>query len=352
MNIMKKKQLLLIAKFILIYFENYKCYNTYKNIENLVKFTSEEEKKVKNQEYSGKVVETKKYIKIRHLRDLKYIIENNVDQINNIESIIIQSQNFYDLKIFETKKSFDSLQVLDLKNNNISDISALSSKAFPRLISLSFSINRLSDDSLKKIHNLCEGIKSLQDLILSRNNFTKYELLKGWNKYKNLKKLYIGINRIHPDYKNMKDDSELFDFSNIEELGLTKGIFSEESIGLISKFKLDNVKILYLSGNNLSSLKFINNLNCENLEDIWLEGNNFTDFYCLNKFKKLRIINLTANQIEDISKLENFLKELTDMEKIILYQNKFDLNITRNYDCIEKAKEIKNSKKENIKVIV
>ena len=48
-------------------------------------------------------------------------------------------------------------------------------------------------------------------------------------------------------------------------LGVTRGVFSDLTIKLISNFNLINLQKLYISGNNLSSLIFVEHLNCKNL---------------------------------------------------------------------------------------
>jgi len=102
------------------------------------------------------------------------------------------------------------------------------------------------------------------ELNFSRNCFTKYELLEDWENFKNLKILYLGINKLHPDYENVKDKKVIYDFSNIDDLGLSTGLFSEEAIKLLEKFNLKNIKTLYLNANNLNSFDFIDYLNCNN----------------------------------------------------------------------------------------
>lgn len=226
-------------KVIILSFRDNPCFCDYKNFNNLIKYFNRPKNSVEDKRQNIET-ENEMDLKIRKIRELKYITkvyqENREKMVNKkIKSICIQTQNFYNLNIFKTNENafFEKLEILDLKNNNISNIKVLSEIIFPELKYLSFSTNRLSDDSIEIIHKLYKTMPKLFLLNLSRNAFTRHELLKGWENFKNLKQLFIGINRIHPDLEKMENNDEIYDFSNINELGLSTGIFSEKSINLI-----------------------------------------------------------------------------------------------------------------------
>ena len=90
-------------------------------------------------------------------------------------------------------------------------------------------------------------------------------------------------------------------------------------------------------------------MNCINLEELSLINNNIKEFYVFIKFKKLKIINLKQNKISSISKLNEFLEELPDIEKINISDNLIDLNSSENEEIIEIAKEKRNSHYQKIK---
>lgn len=328
------KDFKIIRNLIIYNFIDYPCYNNYNNLKNYELYLDA----LKKEEHFQNSEETKILLKIRNSRELKNIIINHIDQINNIESIIIEKKNFFNLELFQMKE-YKNLKVLSLTDNNISNINPLATTEFPELETLILSINRLSDDSIDIIHNLYNNMPKLSFINLSRNNFSKYELLKGWHNFKNLKKLFLGINEIYPDFENIKNKNNKFDFGNIEELGLSTGIFSVESIILLKSMKLDNVKILYLTSNNLISLDFVEYMNCPNLEEFWAKSNNFKEFDILTKFKKLQIINLGDNKIENIDELEDFISKLKNIKKILLNENPIKLSFEK-YNIIKSMKDV------------
>ena len=106
-----------------------------------------------------------------------------------------------------------------------------------------------------------------------------------------------------------------------------------------------------MNSNNLNSVKFFEKMNCINLEELSLINNNIKEFYVFIKFKKLKIINLKQNKISNIYKLNEFLEELPDIEKINISDNLIDLNSSENEEIIEIAKEKRNSHYQKIKII-
>jgi Leucine-rich repeat (LRR) protein len=64
-------------------------------------------------------------------------------------------------------------------------------------------------------------------------------------------------------------------------------------------------------------------------------NNYIEDFRQLVKFKNLKIINLKDNKIKDISKLDEFVKEFTELKRIIISKNKIDTKDEKNIKIIE-----------------
>ena len=148
--------------------------------------------------------------------------------------------------------------------------------------------------------------------------------------------LYVGSNQ----FKNSEVNTTL-DSSKIEEIGLSIGVFNDESIHFISKFKFNNLKILYLQANNLSSLSFINDLELPNIKEIWLKNNKLDDFYPLSKYKTLNFINLSGNCIKNIDKLVSFIDEFKELKEIDIKDNNIDFNDKKNVNIILEFKKKK-----------
>ena len=215
-----------------------------------------------------------------------------------------------------TKFNLNKLEILSLKNNNITDIIPLKSISFPNLKKLCLEENKITDDNYKVFEQL--DAPNLKFINLFKNQFKSSGIFTTLRRFKKLKKFFIGNNKIDTF------DDKIYDCSQIKEIGLSVGMFSEKTIEKISNFKFDYLKILYLNSNNIHSLSFIKGLNCENLEEIWFMNNYIETFYELERFKNLKIINMKNNKIKDISKLEEFVNKLPSLEKIVLSENKID----------------------------
>lgn len=349
----EKPDLILFDYLILNSYQKMRNFINYKNISNLLAYLSKYRDSSKEINNNKKKMEI--YYKINRLKELKNIIKTDYDKINQIESINIQAQNFYDLNILKTNEpfiSYNKLLNLDLRQNNISDISSLISINFPELKNLNLSTNRIGNESIDNIFELNKNCPKLEILDLSNNAFTEYKLFECCQTFSSLKTLNLGKNLLNTDFKMIQNEIIKYDFSNLNELDLSFGVFSKQSIDLMNNFKLDNILKLDLCSNNLNSLTFIKKLNCDKLEEILLADNHLKEFYILKKFKKLRLINLKGNHISNINNLNKFLKELPMMEKLILSKNKIDLNKTKNDEIIEGERSQRNSLNDKIQIII
>ena len=352
-NELKAKLFVEIIELIYSTFRYYPCFDNYLNLDNMIKYFCEninDRRKITRKDNDR----FEFFKKINNRKELKYFLKDYPDKINKIISIIIQTQNFYDLNLLKTNDfqiSYDKLNVLDLRNNNINDVSPLISIKFPELKNLNLSLNRLSDKSIHDICNLCRNLPKLTILSLSSNAFTKYEILKCVKNCSNLKVFDISNNFLLCDLKKSDMHNDTFNLKNIEILNFS-GIFSNKSIELLKNLEFEYLKKINLNSNNLNSVKFFEKMNCINLEELSLINNNIKEFYVFIKFKKLKIINLKQNKISSISKLNEFLEELPDIEKINISDNLIDLNSSENEEIIEISKEKRNSNYQKIKIII
>ena len=81
-----------------------------------------------------------------------------------------------------------------------------------------------------------------------------------------------------------------------------------------------------------------------------MSNNYLKEFNELIKLRKLKSVNLQSNQINNINNLNEFLKEFPNIEKIILSENKIDLNDIENDDIIEEAKKHRNCSNDKIQL--
>ena len=352
-NLNDKRIMFKFLNTILYNYREYPCFINYNNLTNCINFLNKLNKK-ERELYHKENKKKELYIKIRSLRELKDLLNNDVDKNIKIESIIINTQNFYDLNVLKLlnstlQNSYTHLISLDLKQNNISDIKSLSLIFFPKLINLNLAKNKISNENTENIKNLNINCPKLKKINLSDNAFTKYEIFKCFKSSEHLEIIHIGNNLMNKDLKNIKNKYLNFEFSrNLKELDASYGVFSNKSINIIKYFKFDNLKRLDLSWNNLNSLSFLEKVNCKNLEDIIMSNNCLKEFEELKNYKELKIINLQKNKISDISNLIEFLKGFPNIEIINLIDNNIAINDTENEIIIDKAKKHRNSSNDKI----
>jgi len=124
----------------------------------------------------------------------------------------------------------------------------------------------------------------------------------------------------------------------LDELGLTY-IFNNENIEFIKHLNLKNIKILYLSGNNLTSLSVLKNIKFNRLDELWAKENKISDINAIADIpNKLLIkkINLTFNKIKKID--NSFLDTLKSFAKLKSIDIKS--NDVKYKDCSEIIKQI------------
>ena len=277
-------------------------------------------------------------IKINSLKEFN----NNKQNIELIKSISIKKQNFYNLNILSSVNLINLIR-LHLDENNIDDLSPLIRAKFINLRHLSLSINKIGNRNIEYLSKF--NFKELLTLDLYRNNLTDYNFFREIKNFPKLKQLMSGANTFK-DIDNRNNQNFIYDCSTIKEIGLSNGVFTDKSIiNLISHFKFDSLKLLYLSANNISSLKFIDNLNCPDLREIWLNRNKLKEFELLNKFKRIMKINLKDNYISKIDNIEKFVNSLKELKEFNLINNK-DLEIN------ESNKEIIKNVKKKINLLI
>lgn len=143
------------------------------------------------------------------------------------------------------------------------------------------------------------------------------------------------------------NESIEYDLSSLIELDVSNGVFTDESIKILPKFKLDNLKIIHLIKNNLHSLNFLENIACSNLEEIWLNNNNIDNLdkiYSLKMFQKLKRIEIEDNKIKDINNVLNLINNNKNLKKLNIKRNNFnieDILKLKQYDDLPKILKIK-----------
>ena len=274
--------------------------------------------------------------------EYEYDYHINIKQINKeyVKKIEIVGYNF-NIKILENA-CFKNLEILNLKGNNMSDISLLKAVKFDNLKILNLYSNQISDNMIKYIYDF--NFPKLENLNFGFNNFKSYEFFNSIVHFNELKILNITSNHFEtkiPEYLKIND----LEFPALEEIDFSNGIFSDETIGIIfPKFKFKNLRYLDLTSNNIHNLDFIQNIKECPLEKLILTNNEIDELQLkiLNNFKTLREIQLKNNAIKNKKEVEDLVENLKNLEKIILYGNPMNLydNKKPKNDFMDEVNEI------------
>ena len=95
-NNFPNRTLFTLMNLILSSYKDYPCFTIYKNLNNLLTYLKT--KKYGRELNLDREQKMEILFKINQIKKLKAFLSNQQNKINRIESIIIDSQNFYDLK--------------------------------------------------------------------------------------------------------------------------------------------------------------------------------------------------------------------------------------------------------------
>lgn len=253
-------------------------------------------------------------------------LENNRGNSSLMVSIRLNDQkNFPSLSIFNQMK-LDNLKILELKGNKIIDISPLLNLNLYFLETLDLEDNELDNQCIDVLNKI--KLNNLIWLNLYINKITTIKIFEIIENFKTLKNLFLGNNPFSED--EIKNNNKKYIFPCVlNELGIT-GNFNNESIHFIKYLNLENVKVIYLSRNNLTSLECLKNCYFYQLEQFWAADNLITDIneikYLKNK-KTIEKINLSGNKISVIKdKFLKLLNQFPNLKLINLKNNQIDEN--------------------------
>ena len=157
----------------------------------------------------------KKYIKYIHELEELFIQDDKNNQL--INSINLKQINLDISRL--CKINLINLKELSLCDNNISNIEPLINATFIDLKNLDLSKNKLDNDNIPYIKKF--KFAELISLNLFSNDFTDFEIFKAVEKFKKLKGLSIGLNKLeifNIDINQTKinlDSINLFTFKKI-----------------------------------------------------------------------------------------------------------------------------------------
>ena len=292
-------------------------------------------------------------------KELKVLITNNYKIGLDMEKIVITLNNDNEIKEIElknrikyTNKEYD-ITIIEIKEedniNNYLEIDENIMKKDKNMIYINNSIYILQYPRIQKLgvsYGILKGI--YEDKKYNFNHICSTEegssgspiinlinnKVIGIQKESNNKNSYnVGlflnyaiedfINNINNKYiikeLNERFNLNLNDTENLEKLKIRwKGI----NIDKLDKMRIDNLKELDLSNNDISDIKVLEKVKFENLEKLDLSHNQISDIKVLKKvkFENLEILDLSWNEISDIKILEKVKFE--NLKELYLYNNK------------------------------
>ena len=233
-----------------------------------------------------------------------------------------------------------NLEKLQLQGNGIKSIEPFLHCNFEKLKFLDLEDNKLNDESFKDFDKL--NFKNIRYINLYKNEIKSPTILEKVKNYPTLKTYFVGENLFSEKEINNNKNKEI-DLTQLKKIGLT-GNFSDKTIDFMSNLKFSNLKIMYISRNNLTSLKFLKNIRCKNLVSFWAINNkltNYNDILELPFKEEIEKINLKGNKINNIDNLLDFIKHFPKLKELILKDNPINM---KNPCCEKIINEVKNKK--------
>ena len=274
------------------------------------------------------------------------IIEFNKKYHTDIKNNEIKELNLRMKKLgngvlkYLSRLELNQLEVLDLSDNSISDISLLQKAHLPNLQSLSLDGNNITD-----LTPLCEvNFPLLQGLFLFNNKITDIISLEKVN-FPELQSLYLYNNKISniqilkkTNFPLMESlnlyGNKISDINVLENVNYRKlqflSLHSNEikDISVFEKVKFDELEELYLYSNKISDINVFGKVKFVKLQKLDLHNNKINDISILDKIKCNQIseLYLNNNLIINISVLEKV--KFTQLQKLSLHYNKItDLSV-------------------------
>ena len=239
-------------------------------------------------------------------------------QLENLEKLCLDNNKISDINILE-KVKYKELKELYLNGNNISNIEILEKVNFPNLQTLDLSCNKITNiDVFEKVN-----FPKLKMLSFHKNNLTKIEKIK-LAKLEKLNLLALSHNE-RIDINPLKDAK----FENLQYLFLAD--INLKTIDIFGFFIFKHLKLLTLGGNNISNIKALSKVDFKELEDLILYDNKISDIEVLAEvnFPKLKILNLSSNKITNIEVLKNV--NFPELNELDLQQNNIvEINVFKN----------------------
>ena len=258
-----------------------------------------------------------------------------INNIKDFERYQYQSDLFSSIDINQVNFSLsklkylplNNLELLKLTNTEITNLDGILNKKFDKLKSLNLACNKLTYKNFEKFEP--KNFKNLETLNIFFNEIRSIKIFSKIAEFKKLKVLYIGKNKFDIDEMKKYNKNKIY-FPELKILGIT-GSLSEDKIKFFPYLVCKNLEVLYISKNNLGSLKFMKECEFKNLKRFWsvdnkLKGNIKDVLEYLPSKETLEIINLEENNINNLDGFDEIIDKFPKLKEINLKNNNINLN--------------------------
>ena len=208
----------------------------------------------------------------------------------------------------------------------LTEINALASCSFPELKKLIIGCANLDDKCIKVIKNL--KLPKIKFISLFANKITSPEIFGAVEKFDTLEKFYLGFNKI--DINKLPNKNIIYNFpKNLIELGISNMFDKTNNSFITEHLNLENIKLLFISSNEIISLKSFEKIKFNQLEEFWVRGNekegecleSIEDIKYLQGKETIKKIVVKQNRIKDIEKLVDIIFLFPNLELFIIEDN-------------------------------
>ena len=308
---------------LLNYYYDRPSYNGYKAIKVAKAFLSHP--------FKQKIKPNLKYEELFKITSIKELKEK-INYPHLIYKIIINGdetkEELENLNIFKNKK-FSKLEVIQINNiKKLNNIEALTSCLFPELKELVIGCTELNNECINVIKKL--KLPKIKFISFFGNKITSPEIFGAVEKFNTLEKYYIGSNQI--DINKLPNKKIKYNFpKNLIELGISKMFTKNTNSFITEHLNLKNIKMLYISGNEIVSLKAFEKIKFNHLEEFWVRGKekgecleSIEEVEYLKHIKSLKKIVVKQNSIKDIEKLVDIISPFKNLELFNIEDNGID----------------------------
>ena len=102
------------------------------------------------------------------------------------------------------------------------------------------------------------------------------------------------------------------------------GNLEGDKCNFFKKLDISNLKVFYISRNNIDNLNYIENIKFKRLEKFYSMGNNITDIKEIMKIQgkeNIKIIDLRGNKINNFHELINIVSFFPNLERFVVRKN-------------------------------